>query len=175
MREPMQKGDVRPGILILARKDYRFAIPPGYHPLHLTWTQKCESSSLIRVGDYKIPENGRIEFRDKSAEGPGCWSTKKFEVLTGAGDGIYPVEIIKDIKGVVSCVKVRFDGKGDVPPKNPSQGPLNYDFIIHSPMSPRNIFKCEPAIQNKEDGEAEKSRKSVSDKKQDTWHQIINF
>ncbi|KAJ7733259.1 hypothetical protein DFH07DRAFT_845912 [Mycena maculata] len=121
MREPMMQGDTRPGILIIARKDYAFSVPPGYRPRDMQWTAGCESSSLVKVGDYRIPDNGCLEFRDKIARGIRE-SAGHFEVLSGAGDGIYPVEIIKDAEGLVACVKVRFDGQGDVNLDNP--GPI---------------------------------------------------
>ncbi|KAJ7043508.1 hypothetical protein C8F04DRAFT_1072305 [Mycena alexandri] len=103
MREPIARDDTRPGILIIARKDYAFAIPPGYRPRDVEWTAGCEPSSLVKVGDYRIPENGCLEFRDKIAHGiPEL--AGHFEVLSGAGDGIYPVEIIKNPQGIVTCV-----------------------------------------------------------------------
>nr|GAT46750.1 predicted protein [Mycena chlorophos] len=109
MREPLMSGDMRPGVLILARDDYEFAVPPGYRPQDVSWTKNCESSSLIKVGDYMIPPNGCLEFRDRIAHGipeaPG-----RFEVLSGAGDGIYPISVIRDAEGGVICIKVCFDG-----------------------------------------------------------------
>ncbi|KAJ6591692.1 hypothetical protein DFH09DRAFT_1137723 [Mycena vulgaris] len=129
MREPMMRGDTRPGILIIARKNYPFSIPPGYKPRDVQWTAGCESSSLVKVGDYRIPDNGCLEFRDKIAHGIPE-SAGHFEVLSGAGDGIYPVEIIKDPQGIVTCVKVRFDGQGDVNLDTPDNGPHNYDFTF---------------------------------------------
>ncbi|KAJ7066724.1 hypothetical protein C8F01DRAFT_1124300 [Mycena amicta] len=126
MREPMMNADMRPGILVLARKDYGFAIPPGYRPLDVQWTAGCECSSLVKVCDYKIPENGCLEFRDRIAHGiPEA--VGHFEVLSGAGDGIYPIQLIRDVHGAVTCVKVCFDGHGDVPVDSgcqfPSTGP----------------------------------------------------
>ncbi|KAJ7281658.1 hypothetical protein C8J57DRAFT_1500346 [Mycena rebaudengoi] len=117
MREPMMRGDMRPGILILARKDYAFSIAPGYHPNDVKWTAACESSSLVKVGDYTIPANGCLEFRDRMAHGINE-APEVFEVLSGAGDGIYPVEIIKDARGVVACVQVSAL-IGDVDPDAP--------------------------------------------------------
>ncbi|KAJ7155518.1 hypothetical protein C8R43DRAFT_1000223 [Mycena crocata] len=113
MREPMMRNDTHPGILIIARKDYAFSIPPGYKPTDVEWTAGCESSSLIKVGDYRVPGNGCLEFRDKIAHGIPE-TAGHFEVLSGAGDGIYPVEIVRDSTGIINCVKVRFDGQGDV-------------------------------------------------------------
>ncbi|CAK5273975.1 unnamed protein product [Mycena citricolor] len=113
MREPMIKGDTRPGILILASKTYQFSIPPGYRPFDAKWTAACECSSLVKVGDYRIPESGCIEFRDSVPSGSNDQSDDSFQVLSGAGDGIYPVEIIRDADGNVVCVKVRFDGQGE--------------------------------------------------------------
>ncbi|KAF7318002.1 hypothetical protein MKEN_00888700 [Mycena kentingensis (nom. inval.)] len=111
MREPMMSGDMRPGILVLARKDYAFKIPPGYRPYDIDWTKDCECSSLVKVCDYTIPDNGCIEFKDHIAH--GISDGRQFEVLAGAGDGIYPIEIVRDSSGVVACVKVRFDGIED--------------------------------------------------------------
>ncbi|KAJ7449594.1 hypothetical protein FB451DRAFT_749252 [Mycena latifolia] len=129
MREPMMRGDTRPGILIIAQKDYAFSIPLGYRPKDVQWTAGCECSSLVKVGDYRIPDNGCLEFRDKIAHGIPQ-SAGHFEVLSGAGDGIYPVEIIKDPHGVVACVKVRFDGQGDVNLDNYPQAPHIHDSVI---------------------------------------------
>ncbi|KAJ7115856.1 hypothetical protein C8R44DRAFT_215802 [Mycena epipterygia] len=103
MREPMMRGDTRPGILMIARKDYAFSIPPGYKPKDVQWTAGCECSSLVKVGDYRVPDNGCLEFRDKIAHGIPE-SAGHFEILSGAGDGIYPIEIIKDAEGIVICV-----------------------------------------------------------------------
>ncbi|KAJ7760458.1 hypothetical protein B0H16DRAFT_1532361 [Mycena metata] len=158
MREPMARGDTRPGILIIARKDYAFAIPPGYRPRDVEWTAGCESSSLVKVGDYRIPENGCLEFRDKIAHGiPEL--AEHFEVLSGAGDGlnefliskplteilrlgIYPVEIIKNPQGIVTCVKVRFDGQGDVDMDSPELGPLHRDLVtVVSHRDPHSSLK----------------------------------
>ncbi|EIM88021.1 uncharacterized protein STEHIDRAFT_109860 [Stereum hirsutum FP-91666 SS1] len=91
------------GILILAKKDYRFSIPPGWHPHDLKWTDACESSLIVKIKDYKIPRNGRLEFRDMVMDLPGDTPPKRsrsFDVFTCNGDGIYPVEIIKDDQGV---------------------------------------------------------------------------
>ncbi|KAJ7623303.1 hypothetical protein FB45DRAFT_925208 [Roridomyces roridus] len=103
MREPMKQDDTRPGVLIIARKDYAFSIPPGYKPDDVQWAAGCECSSLVKVGDYTIPDNGCLEFRDTIAHGIPE-SAGYFEVLSGAGDGIYPVEIVKDPQGRVICV-----------------------------------------------------------------------
>ncbi|KAJ6493665.1 hypothetical protein C8R47DRAFT_1213933 [Mycena vitilis] len=134
MREPMMRDDTRPGIVILARKNYAFAIPPGYRPRDVEWTAGCECSSLIKVGDYTIPANGCLEFRDKIAHQGIPKLAGHFEVLSGAGDGIYPVEIIKDPQGLVS--KVHFDGQGDVNVAGPQEGVLSEDGAILSQKQP---------------------------------------
>ncbi|KAJ7504490.1 hypothetical protein B0H11DRAFT_1982587 [Mycena galericulata] len=137
MREPMKRGDTRPGILFIARKNYEFSIPPGYRPRDVQWTAACECSSLVKVGDYKIPDNGCLEFRDKIAHGIPQ-SAGYFEVLSGAGDGIYPVEVIKDPEGLVTCVKVRFDGQGDVNLDSPEEGRQNYSFAKPRSQTPQH-------------------------------------
>ncbi|KAJ7355382.1 hypothetical protein DFH08DRAFT_852338 [Mycena albidolilacea] len=170
MREPMMRDDTRPGILILARKNYAFAIPPGYRPRDMEWTAGCESSSLVKVGDYIIPENGCLEFRDKIAHGIPKLSGH-FEVLSGAGDGIYPVEIIKDAQGIVECVKVRFDGQGDVNLDSPELGPgrLAHDSTVpteprQNPPSKLRVFsERDPSICGSDEPSARKrKRKSTS-------------
>ncbi|KAJ7180554.1 hypothetical protein C8R46DRAFT_1069820 [Mycena filopes] len=168
MREPMARDDTRPGILIIARKDYAFAIPSGYRPRDVEWTAGCECSSLIKVGDYQIPENGCLEFRDKIAHviDPNAtfpcrvfphWPGH-FEVLSGAGDGIYPVEIIKDPQGLVTCVKVRFDGQGDVNTDSPELGPLHRDSVTGR-SSPRPPPKF---LSNADEAKAARKRRRKS-------------
>ncbi|KAJ7834090.1 hypothetical protein B0H13DRAFT_2110106 [Mycena leptocephala] len=155
MREPLMRDDTRPGILILARKDYAFSIPPGYRPRDMEWTAGCESSSLVKVGDYRIPENGCLEFRDKIAHGipklPG-----HFEVLSGAGDGIYPVEIIKDPQGIIACIKVRFDGQGDVNVEGPE-----LRLVRHDSLAPYSNPK-ERVLSEKDSSARKRRRKSTS-------------
>ncbi|KAF8216378.1 hypothetical protein K438DRAFT_1925557 [Mycena galopus ATCC 62051] len=172
MMEPMTRDDLRPGVLILARKNYAFAIPPGYRPRDVEWTAGCECSSLVKVGDYKIPENGCLEFRDKIAHGIPK-SAGHFEVLSGAGDGIYPVEIIKDPHGLVSCVKVRFDGQGDVNLDNLglARSPTAHDTIVSTELyqnALQHVFSETelPSCENNSDESSapkKRRRKSTSD------------
>lgn len=90
----------------------------------------------VKVGDYRIPENGCLEFRDKIAHagGSGCPDFKFVDFVRRASRnpldilkcsqeletvpnlslplcqpdlfsvGIYPVEIVKDPRGLVTCV-----------------------------------------------------------------------
>ncbi|KAE9407053.1 hypothetical protein BT96DRAFT_174641 [Gymnopus androsaceus JB14] len=117
-------GDPRPAFLILARKDYKFSIPPGYFPKDIDWTKECEPSLLVKISDYKIPANGRLAFQDMLEDAPfedvlfSLSSSRtprappsNFNMFTFNGDGIYPVQIIKNDEGVVICVKVHFHSR----------------------------------------------------------------